>query len=72
MLAELEHKEISSLIIEYSKEGTKVLSQYESSFSNGVAEEKGPYAVIDVTADKHTRKVSAVNLTLYCIVIAGV
>ena len=71
MLAEVEHKEIASLIMEYNKEGTKILSHYGSSVSNGVAEE-GPYAVVDVTTDKPTRKVSAVNLTLHCVVITGV
>jgi len=71
MLAEVEHEEIASLIMEYDKEGAKVLSQYDSSVSNGVAEES-PYAVIDAAANKHTRKVSAVTLTLYFNVITGV
>ena len=55
MLAEREHKDIANFLMEYKKEGAKILSQYQS--TNSVTEEEEePYAVINDT--EHTRKVS--------------
>ena len=45
MLAGAEHKEISTFIMEYNKEGAKILSRYDSS-NVAVTEEEGAYAVI--------------------------
>ena len=45
MLAGAEHKEISTFIMEYNKEGAKFLSRYEGS-NMSVTEEVGAYAVI--------------------------
>lgn len=59
MLAQTEHKDIASFIMEYNREGAKVLSRYES--SNAVSEEEGAYAVIN---DKHTKKVSVAMVTV--------
>ena len=63
MLAGAEHKEIATFIMEYNKEGAKILSRYDSS-NMAVTEEEGDYAVIDHVDDKHTRKVSVPMVTV--------
>ena len=62
MLAGAEHKEISTFITEYNKEGAKILSRYNS--SNMSVTNEGAYAVIDHVDDEHTRKVSAALETI--------
>ena len=58
MLAE-EHKEISNFIMEYNREGTKILSKYENDVSNGPMDET--YPQVD-EIDPRSRKVSAMHL----------
>ena len=53
-----EHKEISIFIMEYNKEGAKVLSQYE----NGVITED--YAENDDIIDQHVRTCSITMVTM--------
>ena len=64
MLAQTEHKEIASFIMEYNREGAKILSRYEG--SNTASEEEGAYAIIN---DNHTRKVSVAVVTVRCDII---
>ena len=57
MLAE-EHKEISNFIMEYHKEGAKILSQYENSV---ITED---YAENDDNSDQHVRTCSITMVTM--------
>ena len=57
MLAE-EHKEISNFIVEYNKEGAKILSQYENSV---ITED---YVENDDISDQHVRTCSITMVTM--------
>ena len=57
MLAE-EHKEITNFIMEYNKEGAKILSQYENSV---ITED---YAENDDISDQHVRTCSVTMVTM--------
>lgn len=58
MLAKGQHRETADFIMEYNKEGNKILSRYEHSNGGHVMEE-GPYAEIDKVVDRRTRNVSS-------------
>ena len=55
MLAKQQHREIADFIMEYNKEGAKILSRYEHT---GHIVEEGPNADIDKVVERRTRAVS--------------